>query len=93
MIKKKKLCNNLKKDNNDRKDCHMIAFRELLSFSLVLAFTASGIVFANSKNEEDKLNLLNSVSWTEAIKDPSSTSGMISYYSSIRPLFHSSSLD
>ena len=59
----------------------MIAFRELLSFSLVLAFTASGIVFANSKNEEDKLNLLNSVSWTEAIKDPSSTSGMISYYS------------
>ena len=48
---------------------------------LILAFTASSIVFANSKNEDDKLNLLNSVSWTEAIKDPSSTSGMISYYS------------
>ena len=59
----------------------MIAYREPLSFFLVLALSASSIVFANSENADGELSLLESVSWTEAIEDPSSTGAMISYYS------------
>ena len=59
----------------------MIATREKLFFLIFFSLCMKGVVFASSENLLSDLSNMGSVSWTEAIADPSEDGSKIAYYS------------
>ena len=59
----------------------MIATREQLFFLIFFSLCMKGGVFASSENLLSDLSNMGSVSWTEAIADPSEDGSKIAYYS------------